>query len=711
MAALYRDDRGIPHVRARDLLELADAQGEATARDRGWQIEVDRLRGEGRLSALVGPSAIAWDVFARRARLDDTARRAYGRTDPESARFVAAYAAGVRRGMSAGGADAAEFALLDARFGDEWRGDAWHDHSPLTVLHVAHALFSTFPLVFWREHVAAVLGASWVPTLSGVGRQDAVPSSGSNAWALTGERTGGAPVIAGDPHRLFELPGVYQQVRLAAERDGIDVVGLAFPGVPGVAHFGHTGSAAWGVTHAMAHGVEVFRERLRRRGGAIEARGPRGWERARVVRSSVAVRGADPVPVEAIETARGPVVTDLGTDGDELVGWSVRFPARTGGDLGAASLRHLLGARTAADVVAAFGSWVEPVNRLLTADDTGAVLSATVGAVPDVPPSGRVRAGDAATATSSPRRLPAARPVRDVAVDANERPDREEIDFGYDYAPPDRAERLRALLAERRPGSVDDFDALWGDTVAPGAAALLARLPGGELAPRAAALRAALTTWDGRMDADSALAARFATWREGIVRALAAHPALAGLHRPHPFGAVFDPWFAVAAQLARFVDAVLDHPAIADDAPRIVADALVAAAHGADEAWGETHRLHPLHVLAEVDGMTAPGADLGVPVSGDGETVRCTASSPGLSRRSWRGSVARWAWDLGDRERSRWGVPFGAAGDPASPHFADQLTAWVDASPDRVVTAWHRLRWERTIGSGADADTAAGALR
>ncbi|WP_163571077.1 penicillin acylase family protein, partial [Klebsiella pneumoniae] len=68
-------------------------------------------------------------------------------------------------------------------------------------------------------------------------------ADGSNAWAV---RVGaeGAPLVAADPHRLLELPGVYQQVRLVVEaerpRDRVDVVGLAFPGVPGVPHVGQS---------------------------------------------------------------------------------------------------------------------------------------------------------------------------------------------------------------------------------------------------------------------------------------------------------------------------------------------------------------------------------------------------------------------------------------------------------------------------------------
>ncbi|HKP07136.1 MAG TPA: penicillin acylase family protein, partial [Microbacterium sp.] len=377
MAEVYRDDLGIPHLRAADVGDLAEAQGEVTARDRGWQIEVDRLRASGRLSELIGEAGVAWDAFARRARLDDTARRALEGTDAETRAFVTRYAVGVRRGMAAVGGGATEFRALDEIFGDTVPLDPWADHDPLGVLHVAHALFSTFPVTLWRQHVATTLGDAWVDVFAGYGDggDETLPTSGSNAWALHGSRTAsGMPLLAGDPHRIFELPGVYQQVRLACGE--FDVVGLAFPGVPGIAHFGHTRDAAWGVTNAMAHGVDVFRERLRRVPGGYEALGPDGWRGVDVERSVIRVRGGDPVEVEAIETERGTVVTELRAEGDELVGWSVRTPARANADLGAGALLGLLRARTAGDVMTAFERWVDPVNRVLAADRDGAVLSA-----------------------------------------------------------------------------------------------------------------------------------------------------------------------------------------------------------------------------------------------------------------------------------------------------------------------------------------------
>ena len=699
MAEVYRDALGIPHIRATDVGDLAEAQGEVTARDRGWQIEVDRLRASGRLSELIGEAGVAWDAFARRARLDDTARRALKETDAETRAFVARYAAGVRRGMADVGAGATEFGALDMLFGDARPLEPWEDHDPLGVLHVAHALFSTFPVMLWREHVAATLGDAWVDAFAGYGDggDETLPTSGSNAWALHGSRTAsGMPLLAGDPHRIFELPGVYQQVRLAC--DEFDVVGLAFPGTPGAPHFGHSGDAAWGVTNAMAHSVDVFRERLRRVPGGCEALGPDGWRGVDVERSVIRVRGGEPVEVEALETERGTVVTELRADGEELIGWSVRMPARTNSDLGAGALLGLLRARSASDVMAAFGRWVDPVNRVLAADRSGTVLAATVGVTPDRPRPERRLPLRAESVEPVPDRT-GARPleVADVEVDANERPRRAAIDLGWAYSSPHRADRIALLLEELRPRSVDEFAPVWGDTVSGSATALLPFVPRGALPPPATAVRDALLEWDGRMDAASVAGGMFAAWRAALVRRVAAHPALAALHAPHGFGAVFDPWLGVTGQVAAALARLLAHPALRDDVDALAAAALDDAADAAE--WGATHRLLPVHVLGDVPGATDPGAHLDVPLSGDGDAVRCTGSTPGLTDRSWRGSVARWAWDLADRENSLWSVPFGAAGDPASPHFADQLAGWSEVRPARVVTDWARLRPDAPTGT------------
>lgn len=182
-------------------------------------------------------------------------------------------------------------------------------------------------------------------------------------------RPHGAPLIAGDPHRFIEDPGIYQQIRLACPE--FDVVGLAVPGVPGIAHFGHTGSVAWAITNAMADYQDLYRERLRRRGADVEALGPDGWRPASAHRETVDVAGGDPVEVEVIETARGPVVIG-GPDEEEAI--SLRVPPRVSGDLGFGALPALLRARTVSDVDRAFDHWSEPVNVVQAADTAGGLL-------------------------------------------------------------------------------------------------------------------------------------------------------------------------------------------------------------------------------------------------------------------------------------------------------------------------------------------------
>ncbi|NKY40416.1 penicillin acylase family protein, partial [Cellulomonas septica] len=117
------------------------------------------------------------------------------------------------------------------------------------------------------------------------------------------------------------------------------------------------------------------------------------------------------------------------------------------------------------------------------------------------------------------------------------------------------------------------------------------------------------------------------------------------------------------------------------------------AADDEPATWADLHRLHPLHVLDEVPGCASPFVvDAGV--GGDTECVRSTSSTPGVTHRSWRGSVARYVWDLADRERSRWNVPFGASGVPGDPHALDQLDTWLEARTTEVVTDWDRLHRE-----------------
>ncbi|MFF4899492.1 penicillin acylase family protein [Streptomyces sp. NPDC001068] len=734
----YRDAWGVPHLRATDTRELARAQGRVTARDRAWQLEVERHRAQGTSASFLGSPAVPWDVFARRARLADTARRCFealeGR-DPETADWVRAYVTGVNEGLAAGAARTPEFARTGLTPGT-W--EPWH---PLGVWLTAHILFAGFPAKLWREEAIRHLGEDAVPLFA----TDGPGTSGSNGWLLAGSRTTtGHALLAGDPHRFIEAPGVYQQIRLSCPE--FDVIGLAVPGVPGIAHFAHAGTVAWSITNAMADYQDLYRERLRFTEAGVEALGPDGgWRRAERHTETVEVAGREPVRVELIETDRGPLITpptpaaphgaepdpeagaevgvgtgaETGAEPDPETGveaLALRYPPRVTADLGFGALLPLLRARRVADVDRAFDLWAEPVNVVHAADTAGGTLHRVAGRVPVRSRTNRTRLAPAwlpGHAWQGWHEMPYGDLTDGVAVMANQRGPAAPL--GVEFAPPHRADRIRALLGERPTWSAADLSAIHTDTHLASAAPLLDRLAALDgLTPRAGGLRDLLLAWDRRMDADSTGAAAYAALRTAVVRRLAAHPAFAALAEPPGHPEILLPWLALTPRVAFALEHLLraeelygiDRPALVRAA---VEEAAAERTTGTDPGtdlgpgtgpgidtgpgtdtgpraatWGDTHRLAPWRALPE------PSYE-GPALSGDHDCVLCTSAVPGLTDLSARGPAARYVWDLADRDNSRWVVPFGADGVPGAPHHTDQLALWLRGELTPVVTDWDRL--------------------
>lgn len=570
-------------VEAGSLEELAFEQGRATG-----EASRDRLLED--LAHVESATGTPWDAFCTRSLLARTARRAHERLDDEARAFVDAHAAGVR----ASGVD------------------TWQDWTSLGVMAVHHALFGSLGHHLWRRHVARVLGPDAVARLA----QEVPALSGSNAWVVGGRRSAdGLPLIGADPHRIVTVPGVYQQVRLVARDEDVDVVGLTFPGVPGVQHFGHTGSVAWAITNAMADTQQLT---------DVAAEEPRD-----------VVEG---VPV----TAHGPLVLEH-PDGS---GVAVRTVPWHVDDLGFDALVPLLRARTVADVDAALDHWVEPVNDVLVADVEGTVLHRVAGRVPQVDRSGE---------WVVPHR-------REIDADghqvtANHRQGEHSAALADELAPPHRARRLEQLLDEQRVLDVDQAAALHADTLLLPAEHWQRRLVGLDLdgePEQVCELRDRIVAWDRQMDADSVDAALFAALRSALVRRLVEHPALAALRQPSadPWtgpGELFTPWLRpeprVALALDRWMEPA-DGPVPGVDVEELLRESLrrVAPQLSAPTAWGDVHTFTPLG---------GPSLRL----SGDEGCVLSTSSVPGVDDRVWRGPVARLVWCLADRSRSRWTVP------------------------------------------------------
>ncbi|MGW4021189.1 penicillin acylase family protein [Streptomyces sp. NPDC005009] len=792
---IFRDPWGVPHLRAGSANGLAYAQGRVTALDRAWQLEVERHRAQGTSASFLGPEALPWDRFARRARLADTARRCWTelrRTDPETAEWVRAYVSGVNEGLaSTGGADsgpapapadgsAASGTVPADRLAGDLAGQAggggpvagaapefaraglrpgrWEPWTPLAVWLSTHILFAGFPAKLWRAHITAHLGADAV----GLFASDGPGTAGSNGWMVAGDRTTtGHAVIAGDPHRFIEDPGVYQQIRLSCPE--FDVVGLAVPGVPGIAHFGHTGTVAWAITNAMADYQDLYRERLRRTGAGVEALGPDGtWHRAARHTETVEVAGEEPVEVEVVETDRGPVVIggpeglDDGVPepGEPPLAVALRYPPRVTGDLGFGALLPLLRARRAADVDRAVDLWAEPVNVVMAADTEGGTLHRVAGRVPvrsEANGTRLVPAWEPGHEWRGWHEPPRAGLTDGVAVMANQRGPATPL--GVEFAPPHRADRITALLARQTRWSAADMSAIHMDTHLASATPLLNLLatldgptpnaptaaadgPGGPVAgsdDSGVSASAAAVGDSGPSGSPAGLSAPAAPLGDPAPGGPLSAPAAALRDRLLQWDRRMDADSADAALFAAVRGAVVRrlaaHPAFATAAtpppyPEVFRPwlALVprvghALEHllSAEELFGVDR---PAVVRAALEEVAArpPAGTWGdthrlapwralPPVtpydepglSGDHDCVLCTSPVPGLTDLAARGPAARYVWDLADRENSRWVVPLGASGVPGSPHHRDQQPLWLAGDLAPVLTDWAQLKKETDV--------------
>ncbi|MFF0338412.1 GNAT family N-acetyltransferase [Kribbella sp. NPDC004875] len=682
-ARVFRDTYGVPHLEAGDPLALVYLQGVNAARDRAWQIELERRRYLGTSAAFLGAEAAPWDVFARQARLADTARQCFEALDDATREWVTAYVEGVNHALPGGAARAPEFAQTGLTL------EEWEPWAPLGIWLAVHVLFAGFPSKLWRTHVAEHLGDDALELFTSEGPHGA----GSNGWLIPGSHTAtGQAIVAGDPHRYVESPGVYQQIQLTCPE--YDVLGLAVPGVPGLAHFGHTGTVAWSITNAMADYQDLYAEQLRRTPDGVEALGPDGWQPATSHTEMVEVADAEPITVDVIETDRGPVI--MATVSGAV---SLRYPPRVTGRLGFEALGNLLRATTVGDVDAAFDEWVEPVNVVLAADTTGGLLHRTAGMVPRRERANMLRvvpAWDPAYQWDGWHQMPRT-DVNGPAVMANARELAAEL--GVEFAAPHRSSRIRELVTARDDWAVDEMPSIHTDTHLGSAGSILDLLTDlADLSPTAVALRTELLAWDRRMDATSTTASSYAAVRKALVSRLTDH--FTNLENAD-VAEIFAPWMDPLTHVSFALENLLATDLIPDVNVRWLArEALEeVAARKPRPPWGETHQIAPLHALRGP--VFAPGEepyDLGL--SGDHHCVLSTSSLPGLTDVCVRASAARYAWDLADRSASRWVVPLGASGVLGDPHHHDQLPYWLRGSllPVDGATVREERTYKVTVG-------------
>jgi penicillin amidase len=728
---VHFDRFAIPHVYAASEHDAWTAVGYLQARDRLWQMELYRRAASGRLSELLGADTLAIDERFLTLDLRRAAELEWTRATGPVRAALEGYAAGVNAAIAAAGRwrRPLELQLLLVA-AEPWtpidslaigKLFAWR----LAENHQAELLRYSLE----REvgpRAAELFGAppAWAPFITtnadradaegpGAGRRPwgaRSPShypaglewlsdehhAASNSWVLSGARTAsGRPLLANDPHLALEMPSVWWEVQVvAAGPAGFNVAGVTIPGNPFVI-IGHNGRLAWGLTNSGADVQDFFIERLdaSRQRYLFNNR----WVPVETTRHAVRVSGrAAPVSFEVHRTRHGPILSaedwreifpvdrgQLQLDPEVL---ALKWDALVSGG-SADAFEALAHAANWTEFLAAIHRFSSPSQNFVYADVDGNIGYAMSGLLPVRP----IGDGTMPTIGWSPENewngavsgdeLPSVlNPTSGEIVTANNEIDRHSrFLITRDWVAPFRAERITALLGDRRGLDMASMARIQADITSLSADSLINAL--GAAAP------AELRQWDRRVDARpvSALYEAFeeALWRrtfaDDIPGALydrfyryAANERFAGLHAiiGDPNSRWFDDRSTPNVRETR------------DDVVRLAAqDALasMSAKFGAQQSW-QWDRIHAVkfsHPLAGggrvLDWFFSRGP---IPVAGDGMTVNKTTTN---LRRPYETSEAasyRQILDVGAWDESVAVNTTGQSGHAASPHYFDQNSLW-----------------------------------
>ena len=92
---VLRDRWGVAHIYAQSPHDLFFAQGFVAAQDRLFQMELWKRAGQGRLSEILGPSAIARDVSARELSYRGDMQAEYQSYSPDTEQILEAFTQGI----------------------------------------------------------------------------------------------------------------------------------------------------------------------------------------------------------------------------------------------------------------------------------------------------------------------------------------------------------------------------------------------------------------------------------------------------------------------------------------------------------------------------------------------------------------------------------------------------------------------------------------
>jgi penicillin G amidase len=288
---VIRDEKGMPYIKAENFEDAIMAQGFVTAQDRLFQMQLNRMMAQGRMSELAGDRTIGLDTRMRTIGIHRVAKAHAKILDQETRDFFQKYADGVNAFINNRPQERhLEFKLAGLT------PEPWTIVDSLSVLYyMAWVTSGNLQIEIIAQMVVEKLGPEKALEIfplninpddkvekaqesqgiyhrfahTDLARDNAVQSylesssslMGSNNWAVAPQLSqSGKPVVANDPHldsRL--LPGVWHTCGIITPE--YRHVGAIIAGIPGLV-VGRTDHIALGVTNAYGDCQDLYVETI-----------------------------------------------------------------------------------------------------------------------------------------------------------------------------------------------------------------------------------------------------------------------------------------------------------------------------------------------------------------------------------------------------------------------------------------------------------------
>ena len=326
-----RDDKGVPSIQAKNDEDLYFAQGFIQAQDRLFQMDLARRQASGRLSEIIGESALENDKKFLLFDLKKSAERSESTYSEETKQILNSFANGVNTFIKYAKENnklSYEFKLLG------YEPEDWTIVDTLTIgKYMAYDLgghydYQAFNNILLNKFGEQIFGEINKETISKdrdiqeiieINKEFPIiattevasvdrPSidNGSNNWVLAGSKTkSGKPLLADDPHLSLSIPSIWYQMHLISPSQNVS--GVIFTGVPGII-LGNNEDIAWGVTNYGPDVQDLY----------IEKRNPENRHQfeldgeyydAKIIKHEIKVKSQDSVPFD-LEYSRNGIIVD-----------------------------------------------------------------------------------------------------------------------------------------------------------------------------------------------------------------------------------------------------------------------------------------------------------------------------------------------------------------------------------------------------------------